>query len=91
MPTGDIVITLNLLEDYTRVPSNLHHRDPLSLIDYMTVMGAHCTEQDRGLKASMIFRNIHCVGRWIQHNILGLDYTTSFNRPVLQIILRPHD
>ena len=33
-----------------------------------------------------MFRNIHCVGRWIQRNILGLDHTTSFNRPVLQII-----
>jgi len=28
MPTGDIVITLNLLEDYTHVPSNPHHRTP---------------------------------------------------------------
>ena len=54
MPTGDIVITLNLLEDYTHIPSNSHHRDPLPLIDYMTVMGARCTEQDRGLKASTI-------------------------------------
>ena len=61
MPTGDIVITLNLLEDYTHVPSNPHHRDPLPLIDYMTVMGARCTEQDRGLKASTTFHNIHCI------------------------------
>jgi len=73
MPTGDIVITLNLLEDYTHVPSNPHHRVPLPLIDYMTVMGARCTEQDKGLKASTTFRNIHCVGYWIQRNILGLD------------------
>ena len=49
-------------------------------------MGARCTEQDRGLKASTTFRNVYCVGRWIQRNILGLDHTTSFNRPVLQII-----
>ena len=52
----------------------------------MTVMGARCTEQNRGLKASTTFRNVHCVGRWIQRNILGLNHTTSFNRPVLQII-----
>jgi len=32
------------------------------------------------------FNNVHCVGRWIQCNILGLDHTISFNRPVLQII-----
>ena len=86
MPTGDLVITTDMLEDYTQVPNNPHHRDPLPLIDYMTVMGARCTEQDRGLKASTMFRNIHCVGRWIQHNIQGIDHTTSFNRPVLQII-----
>ena len=77
MPTGDIVITPPLLEEFTYVPYNPHHRDPLPLIDYMTVMGACCTEQDRGLKASTTFRNVHCVGRWIQRNILGLDHTTS--------------
>ena len=49
-------------------------------------MGARCTEQDWGLKASTMFRNIHCVGRRIQRNILGLNHTTSFNRLVLQII-----
>jgi len=86
MPTGDIIVTLLLLEELTHVPCNPHHSDPLPLIDYMTVMGARCTEQDRGLKASTTFRNVHCVGRWIQRNILGLDHTTSFNRPVLQII-----
>jgi len=86
MPTGDIVIALPVLEEFTHVSCNPHHSDPLPLIDYMTVMGARCTEQDRGLKASTTFRNIHCVGRWIQRNILGLDHTTSFNRPVLQII-----
>ena len=86
MPTGDLVITIDMLEDYTHIPSNPHHHDPLTFIDYMTVMGARCTEQDRGLKDSTTFRNIHCVGRWIQRNILGLDHTTSFNRPVLQIV-----
>jgi len=86
MPTRDLVIIVDMLEDYTQVPSNPHHRDPLPLINYMTFMGARCTEQDRGLKASTTFCNMHCVGRWIQRNILGLDHTTSFNRPVLQII-----
>ena len=33
-----------------------------------------------------MFRNVHCVGRWIQRNILGLEHQSSFNRPVLQII-----
>jgi len=75
-----------MLEDYTQVPSNPHHSDLLPLIEYMTMMKAHCTEQDRGLKASTNFRNIHCVRRWIQRNILDLDHTISFNRPVLQII-----
>ena len=86
MPLGDLFITLPLLEEMTSVPSITQHSDPLPLIDYMSIMGARCTEQDRGLKASTTFRNVHCVGRWIQRNILGLDHTTSFNRPVLQII-----
>ena len=75
MPTGDLLVTLPLLEEVTTVPSITQHSEPLPLIDYMTVMGARCTEQDRGLKASTMFRNVHCVGRWIQRNILGLDHT----------------
>jgi len=55
VPTGDLVITIDMLEDYTHVPSSPHHREPLPLINYMTVMGAPCTEQDRGLKASTTF------------------------------------
>jgi len=86
MPTGDLLVTLPLLEEVTTVPTITQHSEPLPLIEYMTVMGARCTEQDRGLKASTTFRNIHCVGRWIQRNILGLDHTSTFNRPVLQII-----
>jgi len=77
---------LPLLEELTHVPCNPHHSNSLPLIDYMSIMGARCTEQNRGLKASTMFRNIHCVGRWIQRDILGLDHTTSFSRPVLQII-----
>ena len=49
-------------------------------------MGARCTEQDHRLKASTTFRSIHCVGCWIQRNILGLDHTTFFNRLMLHII-----
>ena len=86
MPLGDLFITLPLLEEHTHVPIFPQHSDPLPLIEYMTIMGARCTEQDRGLKTSTTFRNVHCVGRWIQRNILGLDHTTSFNRPVLQLI-----
>jgi len=86
LPTWDIIVTVDMLEDYTQVPSNPHHSDPLPLIEYMTTMGARCIEQNRGLKANTTFHNIHCVGRWIQRNILGLDLTTSFNRLVLQII-----
>ena len=52
----------------------------------MAIMGIRCIEYDHGLKASTTFRNVHCVGRWIQRNIIGLDHTISFNRPVLQII-----
>ena len=68
--------TVDMLEDYTQVPNNPHHSYPRPLIEYMTMMGACCTEQDRGLKTSTTFHNIHCVGRWIQCNILGLDHIT---------------
>jgi len=62
--------------------STLHHY-PWSI---MSLMGARCAELDRGLKTSTTFRNIYCVGRWIQWNILCIDHTTSFNRLVLQNI-----
>jgi len=31
LPTGDIIVTVDMLEDYTQVPSNPHHSDPLPL------------------------------------------------------------
>ena len=68
------------------MPSPPQHIAPFPLHEYMTLMGVRCTKQDRGLRANTTFRNIHCVGRWIQRNILGIDLTTSFNRPALQII-----
>ena len=49
-------------------------------------MGARCTEQDSGLKANTTFRNVHCNRRWVQRNNLGVNHTTLFNMPVLQII-----
>ena len=85
---GDIIVTVDMIEDYIQVPSSRQPNEPLPLIEYMAIMGARCTKQIRGLKASTTFRNVHCVGRWVQRSILGLDHTTSFNRPVLQIIHR---
>ena len=32
MSIGDLVITIDMLEDYTQVPSTPHHRDPLQLL-----------------------------------------------------------
>jgi len=52
-----------MIEDYTLIPNSPHHSEPFPLIEYMSIMGACCTEQDRGLKASTTFRNVHCVGR----------------------------
>jgi len=86
MPYGDIFVTIPLIAEITDVPIHPHHTDPLPLVDYMPIMGVRCTEQDRGLKAQSTFRNVHCIGRWLQRNIFGLDHTTTFNRPVLQII-----
>ena len=53
MLTGDLVITIDMLEDYTHVPSNPHHRDPLPLIDYMTVMGAAVPSKIGGSKPAL--------------------------------------
>ena len=86
MPFGDIWVTLPLIEHITHVPLIQQTCEPLPLIDYLTIMGARCTVQDRGLKAQSTFRNIHCVGRWVQRNIMGLDHTSTFSRPILQII-----
>jgi len=86
MPFGDIFVTIPLIAECTNVPSYPHHSEPLPLIDYMPIMGARCTIQDRGLKANTTFRNVHCVGRWVQRNIFGIEHQSSFNRPVLQVI-----
>ena len=80
-----ILGTSLLLLTYTG-PHSLHHSEPLSLIEYMSIMGARCTKQDSGLKASTTFRNVHCNRRWVQRNNLGVNHTTLFNMPVLQII-----
>jgi len=81
--TEDVMVTIDMIEIYTQVPNSPLHTEPLPLIEYMSIIGARCVEYDRGLKASSTFCYVHCVGRWIQSNILGLDHTTSFNRPVL--------
>ena len=43
LATGDIIVTNDMIEGYTQVPSNPHHSEPLSLIEYITIMGARCT------------------------------------------------
>jgi len=65
LETGDVIVTTDMIEDYTQVSNNSHHSEPLPLIEYITIMGARCTEQDRGLKANTTFWNIHCIRYWI--------------------------
>ena len=36
LATGDIIVTTDMIEDYTQAPSNPHHSEPLPLIEYMT-------------------------------------------------------
>ena len=84
--SGDLVVNVNTIEEITQILCPPQHVAPLPLIGYIFIMGVRCQEKDHGLKASTTFHNVHCVGRWVQRNILGLDRTTSFNRPVLQII-----
>ena len=60
--TGDINVTVDMIEDCTQVPSLPQQSEPLPLIEYMAIMAARCTEQDYGLKANTTFRNVHCVG-----------------------------
>ena len=83
---GDFVVNISTIEMVTQISCSPQYDASLTLSDYMTVMGVRCEEKDHGLKASTTFRNVHCVGRWVQRNILGLDHTTSFNRSVLLII-----
>ena len=61
--TRDIIVNVNTLELVTQVPCLPQHDAPLPLIEYMTIMGVRREKKDHGLKASTIFRNIHCVGR----------------------------
>jgi len=61
--TGDLLVTLDTIAEVTQISSLPQHTAPLPLIDYMAIMGVRCTQLDRGLEASTIFRNVHCVGR----------------------------
>ena len=44
LETGDIIVTTDMIEDCTQVPNNPHHSEPLPWLEYMTIMGARCTE-----------------------------------------------
>jgi len=46
---GDLLVTIETIEEITQVPSPPQQIAPLPLIEYMTLMGARCTKQDRGL------------------------------------------
>ena len=84
--SGDLLVTLDVIAEVTQISSLPQHPASLPLFDCMTIVGVRCTQLDPVIKASTMFHNVHCVGRWIQCNIPGLDHTTSFNRPTLQII-----
>ena len=51
----DLLVILETIEKVTQILVSPQHTAPLSLIDYMPLMGAQCTELDRGLKASTTF------------------------------------
>ena len=79
---------LDMVQEVAQLLIPTHHVALMALIDYLPLMGIRCTEMDRGLRASTTFRKVHGLGCGIQRNILGIDHTTSFNRPVLHIIHR---
>ena len=35
--TGDIIVTIDMIENYTQVPSSPQHNEPLPLIGYMVI------------------------------------------------------
>ena len=83
---GNFLVTPTTLEEVTQILVSPVHAASLPLIVYMLMRVVRCIEVDHDLKASNTFCNVHCVGCWTQRNILGLDHTTSFKRPVPQII-----
>ena len=60
---GDFEVTRDTIEEVTQIPSPFQHVTPLPLIEYMTLMGLHCTELDHGVQANTTFCNIYCLGR----------------------------
>ena len=46
---GDLEITRGTIEKATQIPSSPQHAAPPALIDYITLMGVHCTELDRDI------------------------------------------
>ena len=45
----DLEITRGTIEEVTQISSSPQHVAPLPLINYMTLMGVHCTKLDRGV------------------------------------------
>ena len=70
--SGNLIITLDLIQKVTQLLIPIHHIAPMALIDYLPLMDIRCTEMNRGLRTSNTFRNVHDVRHWIQRNILGL-------------------
>jgi len=52
---GDLLVTLETIEEVTQVPSPPQHITPLPLTEHMTLMGVRCNEQDRGLWENTTF------------------------------------
>ena len=51
--TSDIIVTVDMIEDYTQVSSLPQHSEPLPLIEYMVIMGARCKEKDHWLRLAL--------------------------------------
>ena len=52
--SGDLIVTLDLIQEVTQLPIPTHHAAPMAFIDYLTLMGIQCMEMDRGLVPALL-------------------------------------
>jgi len=52
---GDLLVIPTTIEEVTQILVSSMHVAPLSLSDYMSLMGMRCTKLGRGFKASTTF------------------------------------
>jgi len=78
---------IELISHLAGIPVSSGEPYPMSLADYLPLMGNNCESPEMGgIKATTFYRNIYIVGRWVCSNIIGTSNTSSFYDTTLHVV-----